>query len=357
MRNPRQWIEAAAVAILLLGGGIGIGLAIAPTPTPKAVAPKAIAPACQNDPTIEASLAATPVGTTWPGSGCYSVPTGTVIPTGVNLTNVSFVDASTTHPAKGPLRPIVTLLDDTGNVLTNVSVTGANPTGKFGGSLVGEAGFKLEHTTNITMINDSAEGTFGDCMEIFASGPKDDAPNTGLNVSGFHADHCGRDGISPSDVNGATFTNTVIGQAHQASIDFESDLKGLGAGNVVFDGGSWLGTIITETLTGPVTINGATLANHVLDSSNNHQAYPVLFENGSLAGWTKSSAIVAITGPNALTFDHWSFTRQSGKRSAPLWRVIDGGHLTLTSSTFAPPLGSPTAGVKAKDGSLVTVMP
>jgi hypothetical protein len=334
----RALIVLGAVVVL----AVGLALAFSAGKSSPPPAHVGSAPACLPDPSK--AINATPAGGTWNGGGkCYSTQGVLVTASHIGITNATFKDPQTTNPGPkaGGFKSIVQLSGTTGVTLSDLTITGANPTGKYTAKLVNEAGIKLIQTTDTAITNVAVSDTFGDCLEVWALPPGQVRPNTNVTVDGFTANNCGRMLMSPSDVYGMTVSHFTGGASGYAGIDFESDTK-FGAGNVTISDSTWSGTIIEEKLTGPLTFTDDTHGG--VGVPVKATAYPVIFQGGTLTIRQKSNpaGIWVWAGSGAVTFDHYTFQRDGspGAAKALLWKVNTTGHLTITNSKLSAPLGS-----------------
>lgn len=343
----KRTLAASAVALVAVAAAVGVARTPLPT-TPTA---------CGPDPA--ASIAAIPAGGTWTGSGCYNTagikitkPITIAPPVGSPPgTRIKFEDLATTKPAKGALQPIILIRDVAplpgqphSVTISDVDVQGMNVAGKFGGALVGQAGFKLANTQDVLLSDDSASATYGDCLEVWAFPPKDGAPNTGLDVNTFRGADCGRDGLSPSDVTDSSFTGVTIGKAVRG-VDFESDIKGVGAGNLTFTDCSWAGWTVGEAITGPITVDKSSFTGQILVRHSIFWPSAITFSNGSFAAVAKASVAGISLSRGVLVFDNEKLTRlpTKGAPKAPAYKVINGGQLTFDNSPITPPAGTKDA--------------
>ncbi len=297
------------------------------------------------------AIAVLPSGAIWDGGGqCYLVPAGLDLTKPVTLEDATLEDLSTSKPSRGGFQPVVKVESD--NVtLAGLTIIGGNEGGGYHAHLVGQAGIKLVNAQQVSILLDSVSNTFGDCLELWAAAPKDWTPDQ-TTVNGFDGSNCGRDGISPSDVTDSTFSNVTIGNTGQASIDFESDIKAVGAGNLTFTSCSWQGFVFGESLTGPVNVNDSAFTGQILIRNKRPQPYGLTFTGGSLAVTPKAISGVSVRDMT-VTFNNETFTRQlnaQGKpSSAPLWKAADGAHLTFSGGSLSAPLGT------ADSTSIVTI--
>ena len=304
---------------------------------------------CQPDPS--AQIAALPAGGTFTGSGCYTVPNGIRITKSVTLDGGTYIDPSNTPPAKGSFKPVIQAYETQGVTLENLAVQGGNPNGGYHGSLVGQSGIELISSSDVVISNVSTSQTLGDGLELWANVPKNKTPNANVTVDGLTVNTAGRDGISPSNVTDSTFTNVSIGATGLVGVNLESDIKGIGAGNVTFANSTWTGTYVQEALTGPVNVTSDTLRGHVVIRTHVPVAYPITFNGGSLAigHWTIPG--VEVQGPTGATFSGMTFTHQPANKYGPMWSATNGANLTFLRCSLIPPLGTNDS------TSTVTVIP
>jgi hypothetical protein len=359
--NKPNVLAVVAIASAIAVGGITAGLVITSSPTPPSP-PKqsAIAPTtCHPDPT--AAIAATPVGGVWQGSGCYLIPNGLVFTTPyVTINGGTFYDLST-GPTKVPgqqlgIHPIMECKSADHVTIENVNVVGAATSSVYNAALVGQAGYSLKSCTNTVMLNDTSNLSMGDCLTLFQDGPNHPVTSN-LTVDGFTCSNPGRWGISPSAVYGAVLNNVTLNVGHKPSIDFESDVVGLGAGAITFNNlvaGS--GIFVRETLNGPVVFNNSVSQGAItLQNLNSATLFPVTFNGGSLAIGTGAQRTgVSATG-GIDVFNGMTFTRQPTATGKPqvsaMWYASQGASLSFNHCVLAPPLGGNDATSK------VTVTP
>ena len=233
------------VGVVVAGAAFGIGYVTAPTPptpTPKFAVPLS----CQLAPTTWNS------GTvfTAPPNACYSIPSG-----GINLVGLShvvidggsFIDSNTrpcpyAHCAPGSEegRPAIKVQGGSDITIENVSVTGVNR-GGYDPHLAANDGIDVIGTAGVTLTDDSVSHVFGSCADFegLRSGNGTNgvvAAVTNLVSTGLSVTACGNQAIAGVSLNGAVFDNTTIGTAGQDQWDFEADVEGVGAKNVVVNG-------------------------------------------------------------------------------------------------------------------------
>lgn len=333
----RSRIAAATlVAAVAVGGAVAVGVTSGPSPS-----------GCLPDPA--AAIAATPVGGIWPGSGrCYNVPNGLVLHKPITVENATFVDNST-GPTKAAgqelgIHPIIEVRSADNVTIENVNVVGAATTSVYHAALVGQEGFSLKSATNTKLINDTASNTMGDCLFLFQDGPRSPVTSN-LFVNGFTCNSPGRFGISISALYGATLNNVnLTGVLNKPSIDFESDVVGLGAGAVTFNNlttGS--GIFIRETLNGPVTCNNCTLKAVTAFNLNSSTLFPVTFNGGSVT--IGGGRIIGVWTRNGVTvFNGTQFSREAGvKKPNGMWLAQLGASLAFNHCVLSLPWGSADA--------------
>jgi len=332
----RTYGRRVAAALALTAVAVAVGVQ-----APQRAA--GVAPAdCQSDPS--AAIAALAPGDTFYGSGCYLVPNGITLTQPVTLVGGTYVDPSTTKSPSGRVQPVIWVSHTTDVTLQGLTIIGGNPTGAFVKKLVGQAGIELMNTARVTIEDVSVSGTFGDGLELWANAPNELTPNTDVSVDGLAITKAGRNGISLSDVYGATFTNVSIDSWGLTSVDFESDIAGIGAGNVTFADSTWGGTIFTEAVTGPLSFERCTNSNTIRLTARAATTFPITFSDGSLAIGSKATNIgVYAHGPTDVTFNNETFTRlprPNGKpQKTPMWNASAGAKLTFNNSTLSMPLG------------------
>ena len=281
----------------------GVGSVVDPTPVaPPTQKSVASVPAVPTDPTAtrnckpdpSAVISALPLGGTFHGQGCYSVPHGIEITQPVTIDGGTYIDTTTTPPpftghGAPQLNPIIAVVSAGHVTLENLTVEGTNEDGGFHAALVGQAGIKLESTRNTTIQNVTTSDTFGDGLELWIDfRPGYGYPVTNLNVDGLTVRQAGRQGITFGDVNGATLTNIAVDQAADSGVDFESDLPHVGSGDVSIANsticycGARTSINSIDYLSGPVQLTNDTLAGHFV-VENPQSAFGFTMTGGSLA--------------------------------------------------------------------------
>lgn len=362
LSRRRKFVATAAVVLAgAAGAGAGASQCNNPTPAPPTttttsttVAPtttSSTAPApCLASPA--AAIAALPSGATWDGNGaCYTVPGGLTVSQPVTLENATFNDSDNSLPAKGDIKPILKVLDTHDVTIENVNVVGVNVKGAYSPTLAKGAGFSVLSSSNVTLTNDTSTNTFGDGLYLMGNFPKDKLPVSNLTVNGFTVTNAGRNGLTPADVTNSTITTLVVNSSGLVNVDFESDLTGVGAGNLNFVGGNVGGVHVSETLTGPVTFTNSAVGRvFQTTSSTVPAAFPVAFVGCTLTIPPHKNGIF-LKGPVTFVFTHTAFVRSPEVKDAPVYSLTDGANLTLNQSPLPPPAGTADA------SSTVTINP
>jgi len=300
-------------------------------------------------PTLQAYLDALPAGAVFRSSAtaCYEVTNGIVLHKPISIIGGTFYDPSTARPAVGGLKPII-LIQDTSNVtVSNVSVLGANATGTFHDLLVGEAGVKLESSTNVTLTGVTAKNTYGDGLELVADlSHRISTPVSGLTVDGYTTVDAGRQGVTIAEVSGATLNHVNVVNPADSGFDFESDLPGLGAGNVTITNcTNDHGFNFVETLTGPITISACTGFHHVRLSNTKSPGHVSVVGGLMICRRTAVEPCITQTG-GWLTFTGVTVQRlgESKTITGLMWSVSSGGQLRFVESQLQVGFGSVATG-------------
>jgi outer membrane biosynthesis protein TonB len=251
-----------------------------------------IAADCSSDvsASLTAYLAALPDGSafTSPTGACYQVDNGIVISHSLTIDGGTFKDMNDTGTGRHQnYRPIIALREADNVTLENLTVEGANTTHGFKAPRVGQAGVKIFSSSHVNITNVTATDTFGDGLEMVADfgrnwslgGPLG-TPDSDITVNGFSSLRSGRVGLTPAEVVDSTFSNIYLYQSATRSIDFESDIKGQGSGNDVFNNVvASHGINMVEALKGPITFDHT--ANNGRFYLTEAQNQNVTYENGS----------------------------------------------------------------------------
>jgi hypothetical protein len=204
---------------------------------------------------IEA-LGTDPDNLTFNGTGnCYVVTNGielTAANNGAIIEGGGYLDVQ----LGTSLKPIFRVEDANNIKFEDLTVDGLNQTGQYKSGSVGQAGIETRASVGVTITDVAANYTWGDGLEM-TDDPSSPAtkmtPSSDIVVNGFTALNPGRDGISPSAVTNAYLFNIDLTNPGLYAIDFESDIAGLGSGNVAFENVSLAGIVdMVEALTGPI---------------------------------------------------------------------------------------------------------
>ena len=307
---------------------------------------------CKPDPA--AAIAALPAGGVFNGSGCYKTA-GILITKPVTLNGGTY-DDSVKAESKGQVKaegttakvePIIRIKDTSHVTISNVVLNGRNLAGGYRGlPWVNEEGIRILSSANVTLDNVSANNTYGDGLILgFEPGHP---PTTDLTVNGYTINKAGRQGVTMAYATASTLNDVTINSSADAGWDFESDLTGIGAGNITINrpGGS-KGILMQGTLAGPVTLNDSHFSGDiglVRDAARSGQ--PVTFNRGTIVMRNRFSgtppAGIWVDGPGNLTFNGVTFARRpsDGPPKSGAWVALDGAHLTFDNSTVVAPLGA-----------------
>ncbi len=301
-----------------------------------------------------------PAGSTFQSSttACYLVPGGFRITKPLTIIGGTFYDPTTEKPS-GPgydgMKPIIFIKSTSDVTLSNLTVLGANTTGVFHSSMVGQAGVKVTSSARVTITDVTAKDTWGDGLELWS----DFVPRqprvmvTDLKVDGFTTIDAGRVGVTVATVSGGVLNNVHVISPGMSGFDFESDLPGVGSGNVAITNCTDdHGFSFVEYLTGPITVTNCTGFHHVtLGSINSNQ--PVTFQGGSMLCKRADPVPCIKQNGGTMRFVGTSITRMDGKIgvSTPMWSVDTGGSLTFAQTTRVLPFGV------TANGATVSVQP
>ncbi len=321
------------------------------TPPPP---PAAIPTDCSVDVSaaLTARLDALPSGAvfTAPAGACYQVDEGLEITHPLTLNGGTFEDdSSLTTVGLSHFRPIIEI-DDTSQVtIKHVSLEGGNLNGRYHPDLVNEAGIKVVSSSNVTLDDVTVANTFGDGLELVADlGHDIYTPDTDLTVNGYTTTNAGRQGITLAEVRYAVLTNINIVHPDFDGFDFESDIQGLGAGNVAISDCTYdHGINIVEPLKGPLSVTdcSGTLAAYLMTSGQT-----ITFSGGSLECAVVAPIACIHEFGGTVILSHMAITRDPHRAwevpTTPAWHVVHGGHLELIGTTVVGPTGSADPGSK-----------
>ncbi|MGH9080268.1 MAG: hypothetical protein ACRDYE_09400 [Acidimicrobiales bacterium] len=245
------------------------------------------------------------------------------------------------------VKPIIRIEDTSNVTIENVVLAGANGGGGFHRHLVGQAGLDLRSSSNVSILNVSVVNTFGDGLTAFANFPIDKSPTSDLVVNGLNITNAGRQAITMAFVTDSILNNVTVNSASGSGWDFESDLPGIGSGNIIVSNSrSTKGVRFVEALRGPIMFDNCQCQRHVAlmnDAAASRQV--VIFNGGTLllpnTDHGISKAGITVRGPGRLVFDGVVIGRLPASRSpsGPAWSVTGGGFLALVRSPVAVPLG------------------
>jgi hypothetical protein len=298
---------------------------------------------CQPDPA--SVIEALPAGAVFYGSGCYFT-SGIVITKPVTIDGGTYYDPITSRPTQGRLYPIVQIKDTSGVTIENTTLQGANTGGGLHRQMVRVSGLDILSSSDVTITQVATVNTFGDGMTVFANFGTSNQPTTHLLVNGLDITQAGRQGITMAYAEDSTLNDVRVNSASGSGWDFESDLPGVGSGNITVNNASGTkGIRFVEALRGPVTFNNCQCERHLtLTHAAAASGQPVTFNNGTLllprADHGITWAGVMVTGPGNLRLDNVALGNLPRTRAVTglPWSITDGGHLTLTG-TQAPPGG------------------
>jgi len=207
--------------------------------------------------------------------------------------------------------------------------------------MVGEAGLDILSSSNVTITRVATINTFGDGMTVFANFGTSNQPTTNLQVNGLDITQAGRQGVTMAYAKDSTLNGVRVNSASGSAWDFESDLPGIGSGNIIVNNASGTkGVRFIEALQGPVTFNDCQCERHL---TLTHEAAAsgqlVTFNRGTLLlprtdhGITPAGVVVA--GPGKLRLADVTLWNLPGTRkvSGPNWSITGDGSLTLVHTT------------------------
>ena len=326
---------------------------VPPTTVPPPGAPDATAfdPTCTQPatPGLQTYLDSLPAGSTFTSSttACYLVPVGIRLTQPITIVGGTFYDPTDTRTPGdlyNSLKPII-LIKDTSNVTLNgVTVLGGNSTGGFHRRLVGQAGVKIMSSSNVSLDGILARNTYGDGLELVSDHLAN--PVTGLKVEGYTTINAGRQGVTVAEVSGGLLDHVTIIDPADAGVDFESDLAGVGSGNVMFTNCSDdRGFQFNEYFSGPITVADCTQFHHVSLFSPTSTA-SIAFVGGTLACKRADPWPCVYQAGGSLSFTGVTVNRMPGvdRITEPIWNVVGGGKLAFISSPIEVPMGSVAPG-------------
>ena len=287
------------------------------------------------------------------GSGCYRTdgikitkPVTINGGTYTNRANAESNDAASDQWAKGSVKPYFLIMNTAYVTISNVVVNGLNREGGYHGlPWVNEEGVKVMSSAHVTLNNITTNNTYGDGLILgFEPGHP---PTSNLTVNGYTINNAGRQGVTLAYATQSTLNDVTINSSADAGWDFESDLTGIGAGNITINrAGGHKGILMQGTLAGPITFNDSTFTVDI--SLVRHAALsgqPVTFNRGTVVMRDRFTgtppAGIWVSGPGKLTFNGVSFPRRLafGPPISGAWAAVDGANLTFNHSTVVAPLG------------------
>jgi hypothetical protein len=304
---------------------------------------------CKPDPA--AAIAALPPGGVFNGSGCYRTD-GIVITKPVTINGGTYnnhANAESKDPAsdKAVVRPFFLIMRTSNVTISNVVLNGLNADGGYHGlPWVNEEGVKILSSAHVTLNNVTTNNTYGDGLMLgFEPGHP---PTSTLTVNGYTINNAGRQGVTLAYATQSTLNDVSINSAADAAWDFESDLTGIGAGNITINrpGGRKGGVLMQGTLAGPITFNDSALTGDIqLVRAAAQSGEPVTFNRGTVVMRNRFTgtppAGIWVSGPGRLTFNGVHFPRRSayGPPISGAWAAINGAQLTFNQSVVVAPLG------------------
>jgi hypothetical protein len=227
--------------------------------------------------------------------------------------------------------------------ILGVNVLGANVIGGYHASLVGEAGVKIMSSADVTLAGVTARNTFGDGLELVADFTGHiKTPVTGLSVNGYTTINAGRQGVTVAEVANSTLDHVNVISPADTGFDFESDLPGVGSGNVsITNCTDDHGFNLVEFLTGPITIANCSGFHHVGIRSLQSNA-PIRFIGGTLSCKRNDpNPCIDQTG-GSLTLTGVTVSRMTGvdRIKEPVWSVVGAGTLRFVHSPIDTPMGT-----------------
>jgi hypothetical protein len=274
------------------------------------------------------------------------VTSGILITKPVVIDGGVYHDHVSTNGGDGTVHPIIRVKDTKDVTIENVDLVGANTDGGYHSQLVGQAGLDILSGTNVSIVNVSVKDTYGDGLTAFAAFGESNKPTKNLQVDGLSITNAGRQAITMAYAVDSTLNHVTINSAFGAGWDFESDLPGIGSGNIVVSNSmSVKGVRFIEALHGPVTFENCQCQRHVTvtdQAAASGQA--VTFNGGSVQLPNSTSGGgggITVNGTGRLFFNGVQLGRLPGSAppTGPAWAVTNGGYLSLHRSPVTAPLG------------------
>lgn len=231
-------------ALAVTGAGVGVASCPGPQPAPPPTAitvPASIPSDCSADATagLNAWLPTVPANATvdLAAGACYLVSNSNssllniAHTTGLTVNGNGATFEQKTYDATGdPKSPVVTLANNSGLSISNVTLKGPGTSG--GSSSEGDAGVLMYQNTGVTLSGMTISGLQGDGIDLYQHG-NDPGVNTNIVVEsstitpGYHA-------LVPEAVKGFTFgpKNTVTNGDIDAEVDFSCQANPADCGTV-----------------------------------------------------------------------------------------------------------------------------
>lgn len=300
---------------------------------------------CRRDPS--SAIAALPPGAVFNGNGaCFTLRNGLEITTpDVTVENATFNDRLRGERSDGGVKPIVRIKDSSGVTLSNLVLNGRNLTGRYHANSVGQEGVQVLSSANVSLTNITTNYTFGDGLILgFQPGHP---PSTNVTVNGYTVNHAGRQGITLAYATNSTLNDVTVNASADAGWDFESDLTGVGSGNLTINRPEGhKGFLFQSTLTGPITVNSSNFSGDVaVVRSSAASGQPITFNSGTILIRNRFSgpiqAGITVDGPGDLAFNGVAIGRQPAATppTGPAWAAFDGADITFARCLLTPPLG------------------
>lgn len=335
MNRRRAGIGAAALAVV--AGTVAIGHASWHSPPPPQLTaplpsvglPPGTNTTCSVDdsPSLSAYLNGLPANSdvVAPPGACLLVDEGVHlnVPNGLTISGGRWEDQNKTPPrpcaGSCKLPPVFHAIGGAGLTLENMTIYGSDVRGTYNGTLYYQSGILIEGTASATVTGVTISHVYGDCLTLdpLRSGTGTNpivAPVRNFVGSSITTSSCGRQGIAPISVDGATFTNVIIGSAAMDSWDFEADTAGEGARNVTITGCSYSGLFNVTAggaSTGPITVQACSSPNpgsgdavRVANITGLPPAGAITFSHDALrCGASSSVACLELSGANVVIED------------------------------------------------------
>jgi hypothetical protein len=128
-------------------------------------------------------------------------------------------------------------------------------------------------------------------------------------VNGYTVNHAGRQGITLAYATNSTLNDVTVNASADAGWDFESDLTGVGSGNLTINRpGGHKGFLFQGTLTGPITVNSSKFSGDVaVVRSSAASGQPITFNSGTILVRNRFSgpiqAGITVDGPGELALN------------------------------------------------------